>query len=99
MMNLDNYELHTIPKLWAEYQSKLDKGVDEPYINVGDYVIINDEETINENLTDIANKCLPVCASCKVATDLYFTTVCYNGKDYILADSDIVIVLKPKMKG
>ena len=32
-MNLDNYELHPIPKLWAEYQSKLDKGIDEPYIN------------------------------------------------------------------
>ena len=99
MMNLDNYELHTIPKLWAEYQSKLDKGIDEPYINVGDYVIVNDEASINKSLLNIANKCLQVYASCKVATDLYFTTVNYNGEDYILADSDIVVVLKPTMKG
>lgn len=98
MLNLDKYEVHTIPKLWAEYQSKLDKGIDEPYINVGDYVIVQDEDYFgnNKSLTEIASKCLYVYQSCKVASGLYFTTVTHNGQDYVLADSDIAIVLKQR---
>ena len=96
MLFLDKYEVHTIPKLWAEYISKLDKGIDEPYINVGDYVIVQDEDYFGNNspMIEIASKCMYVYQSCKVASNLYFTTVSYNGQDYVLADNDIAIVLK-----
>lgn len=88
-MKLTDFVALKVADLWQDYQNKLSKGIDEPYIKRGDYVLVSNKE--NKNVF------LQVAQSCKVATDLWFTTVLdTDGKDLILADEDIKLVLRRK---
>lgn len=104
IMTTFRYKPYKIADLWAEYLDKKSKGIDEPYINIGDYVVIQSEDYLKSALRKSSHSdrilahsdyLMYVVQSCKVAEDLYYTTVVdSNGEDLILIDDDIKMVYK-----
>lgn len=101
-MNLADFKETQVADLWEDYQKKLEKGIDKPYIIRCDYVKVHSTEYFDKEDfpadsvgRKIAGQVVPVVTSCKVAEDLWYTTVEGNdGKDYILYDAEIEVVYK-----
>lgn len=91
-----------VADLWEDYQNKLEKGIDEAYIKTGDHVLLQTKEYMDRQgipLTNPSRKycalVLPVVQSCKVATDLWYTTIkAPNGEDVIVYDDEIALVFR-----
>ena len=101
-MNLEDYTKVTVADLLQGYQEKLEKGIDEPYINRCDLVKVWSKEDLDLDKVEkeavayqVAGQILTVVANCKVAEDLwYWTVVDENNKEYILYDAEIEHVYK-----
>ena len=111
-----NYKPFTIAELWRKYTEKRDNGIDEAYINVGDYVLLQNKSYLkntydslpntsqyskknHDRIVECGSMLMAVVQSCKVAEDLYYTTVVgLDGEDLILIDDDIKTVYKPVRK-
>ena len=101
--SLRNRDVYTIAELWTTYQDKKVKGTDEAYIVAGDYVLVQTKDYMDSQGIPLTNEArehygefMPVVASCKVAEDLWYTTVStQDGKDLILYDDEIMLVFKP----
>ena len=98
------YEPFTVAQLWESYQSQLSLGVEpQPYINVGDMVLIGNksflenvyDDKINEDILNYAGCLFTVVQTYKVDNDLWQWTVNDGEKDIIIYDSDIDTVFRP----
>lgn len=100
-----NYIENTIPRLWNEYQKNLQNGINEPYIKVGDLLLIHDKEiltdldheVVSEKILRNANKLMQVKEVKAVDTDFFEYIVEYDNEKITIVDSDIRLVYKKEV--
>lgn len=95
-----NFTKHTIPELWESYLAQGDMGI--PYINVGDYVVLNSKEVLldgdheckSEAVLRNAGKIAEILKVDRLDEDFWQYTFMDSISPVTVFDSDIEVVYK-----
>ena len=100
-----NYIPNTIPQLWNKYQENLQNGINKPYIEIGDLLLIHDREVLtdldhnvtSEQILKIANCLMSVLEVKQADIDFWEYIVENDNKKITIVDSDIRLIYKKKV--